>query len=94
MNAVNAMTQERWDAMTPAQKNAVRDLSGLTEQLVGLEGSRVEVIDAPGDRPRRFTVGRSTGWRPCHLELASARSTGGGSARQAYAKVRRVDRVR
>lgn len=49
----------------------------LTPQLVGLEGRRVEVVDADG-RTRRFKVGRSTGWLPCHLELHNARSVGGG----------------
>ena len=55
------MTQELWDSMSPAQKDAVRDLSGLSLQLVGLEGYRVEV-ETTYNETRRFRVGRSTGW--------------------------------
>jgi hypothetical protein len=44
--------------------------------LIGLEGRRVEVVEADGQR-RRFKVGKSTGWIPCHIELANERSSGG-----------------
>jgi len=84
------MTQAKWNAMTPAQRNAARDLSGLSPQLVGLEGKRVEVRDMHGEL-RRFWVGRSTGWRPCHLEVKLRSSTGGGGASLQYASVRVVD---
>ena len=49
---------------------------GLHPALVGLEGRRVEAVSENGEK-RRFRVGRSTGWVPCHLELAGARSSGG-----------------
>lgn len=48
----------------------------LTPQLVGLEGRRGEVVDCYGHK-RRFQVGRSTGWMPCHLEIARRTSSGG-----------------
>lgn len=48
----------------------------LCDQLIGLEGKRVEVLDRHGER-RRFWVGRSTGWLPTHLEIATSRSSGG-----------------
>ena len=48
----------------------------LTLQLTGLEGKRVEVVDRYGER-RRFQVGKSTGWMPCHLEIARRDSSGG-----------------
>lgn len=51
--------------------------SELTPQLKGLEGKRVEVVDSYGET-RRFKVGKSTGWIPCHLEIASDRLHGGG----------------
>lgn len=51
---------------------------GLTPQLIGLEGKRVEVKDKYGET-RQFNVGKSTGWIPCHLELEKKRSTGGES---------------
>lgn len=50
--------------------------ANLTPQLNGLVGRRVEVTDASGEK-RRFIVGRSTGWMPCHLEIASRDSSGG-----------------
>jgi hypothetical protein len=50
----------------------------LTPALTGLEGHRVEVT-APGQEPRRFWVGKSTGWTPCHLEIARRDSHGGGA---------------
>ena len=48
----------------------------LSSQLIGLEGKRIEVIDAYGEK-RRFYVGKSTGWIPCHLEIARVDSSGG-----------------
>jgi hypothetical protein len=48
----------------------------LTPQLIGLEGKRVEVVDCHGEK-RRFIVGKSAGWIPCHLEIARRSSTGG-----------------
>lgn len=47
----------------------------LCEQLRGLEGKRVEVVDSYGET-RRFQVGRSTGWIPVHLEI-EPRANGG-----------------
>lgn len=75
---LHAMTQARWNAMPRAQRDAIRDLSDLTPQLIGLEGWRVEV-ETEGGSVYRFQVGRSTGWRPCHIALHNARSHGGGS---------------
>ncbi|AFB84079.1 hypothetical protein F418_p62 [Hafnia phage Enc34] len=48
----------------------------LTPQLIGLEGKRVRVIDSYG-ADRRFTVGKSCGWLPCHLEMGLRTSKGG-----------------
>ncbi len=76
-----------WAKMSPAQKDAVRDLSGLTRQLLDLEGWRVEVDTMAGET-RRFYVGRSTGWRPCHLEVLTRRSMGGDAADKQYRAVR------
>lgn len=81
------MTQAVWNKMTEAQREAFRDYSGLSPQLKGLEGRRVEVVDDSGFT-RRFNVGISTGWRPCHLEIYNRRCLGGGSACQHYKSVR------
>lgn len=59
-----------------ANRTGQRCPAELTQQLRGLEGRRVEVVDAYGER-RRFWVGRSTGWLPVHLEIARRDSSGG-----------------
>lgn len=56
-------------------RNNLRCPAELTPQLVNLEGKRVEVVDRHGNR-RRFIVGRSTGWLPCHLEIPRRDSHG------------------
>ena len=81
------MTQERWNTMNPTQRAAARDLSGLSPQLTGLEGWRVEVVTTYGET-RRFIVGRSTGWRPCHIEISRRGARGGPSAAREYESVR------
>ena len=53
-----------------------RSQSELTPELIGLEGKRVEVVDADGEK-RRFYVGKSTGFIPVHLEIAQRNSSGG-----------------
>lgn len=88
------MTQAKWDRMTPAQRDAARDNSGLSPQLRGLEGWRVEVKDKADSRPRRFIVGRSTGWRPCHLEISRSNARGGFPAALHYFSVRPIENVR
>lgn len=90
------MDMQTWQTMTPAQRKDYQaaNTGSLTPQLVGLEGYRVEVIDNEGDAPRRFQVGKSTGWAQCHLELYNAASHGGDLARKAYHAVRIVRRIR
>jgi hypothetical protein len=81
------MTGERWDGLSSAEKEAIRDNSGLSPQLVGREGYRVEVETTYGEK-RRFIVGKSTGWKPCHVELFNRRSWGGFAAEMKYKSVR------
>ena len=87
------MTQARWDSLTPAQRDAERDLSDLSPQLIGLEGFRVEVVTTYGET-RRFNVSRSTGWRPCHIEVHNVRSHGGPAAEKLYTSVQIIRKVR
>jgi hypothetical protein len=64
-----------------SKKNAEtgwRSQSELTPQLVGLEGKRVEVVNAWGERSR-FIVGKSCGFIPIHLEIKQRNSSGGGA---------------
>lgn len=81
------MTQAIWDGLTPAEREAVRSDANLSPQLMSLEGFRVEVLDKFGET-RRFQVGKSTGWVPCHLELHRSDSSGGGPADKKYETVR------
>lgn len=93
MNELANMTQARWDAMSSAEKSKIRSDAGLTKQLIGLEGWRVEVKTTFGET-RRFIVGRSSGWIPCHIEIKRSNSFGGMSADREYVSVRRLERVR
>ena len=76
MPAYHAYTALMGRAASYCQRNNLRCPAELTPQLVGLEGKRVEVVDRHGER-RRFRVGKSTGWMPCHLEIARRDSSGG-----------------
>lgn len=89
MSTLDGMTQHRWNLMTPRQRDAVRSDAGLTKQLIGLEGWRVEVVTTYGET-RRFIVGRSTGWVPCHTELKLRTSSGGPAAEREYKSVRKI----
>ena len=63
----------------------------LTPQLIGLEGKRVEVTNVRGESSR-FTVGRSCGWMPVHIELNSRRSHDGPAVYDApFADVRVIE---
>ena len=96
---LEGMTQQRWSAMTDFQRSSLRDYSGLSTQLLGLEGWRVEVVtdwgDSEGDGmiTSRFIVGRSTGWVPCHIELPRRDSSGGQPASKHYESVRKLYQV-
>lgn len=81
------MNWETWQKLSAAEKAQQVDKSGLTQQLCGYEGARVEVVTSYGET-RRFWVGKSTGWKPCHLEVATVRSMGGISAERDYKSVR------
>ena len=95
---IHDMTQQKWSLLDHTQREAIRDYSGLTPQLKGLEGWRVAVVDCHVDDEepveRRFIVGMSTGWRPCHLEISRRSAHGGGCACQSYKSVRKLYKVR
>lgn len=52
-----------------------RSSSELNPKLIGLEGKKIECTYF-GER-KRFTVGKSTGFIPCHLILKTSNSHGG-----------------
>lgn len=84
----NLLSMLERDVQTTGER-AVYDLS---PQLVGLEGHRVEVVTHNGDT-RRFIVGKSTGWAPCHLEIKRRDSLGGEPALKEYESVRDLGSV-
>jgi hypothetical protein len=84
-----AMNYDEWEGMGETERIKHRDLSCLSPQLSGLEGRRVEVVTMQGEK-KRFIVGRSTGWRPVHLEVPRRDSTGGPAASREYKSVRRL----
>ncbi len=90
------MTQQQWNSLSPATRELMRDNSGLCPQLIGLEGWRVEVVDHElrGGAMRRFIVGKSTGWRPCHLEISRRNAHGGFPAAKSYQSVRKLYQAR
>lgn len=88
--ADNDKRADIWRRLPAHMRDIVRDLSDLTPQLVGLEGKRVEVEDIGDWHKHRFWVGRSTGWRPCHIEVKTRRSSGGCAASKQYRSVRVV----
>lgn len=87
------MTQAKWNSMSAAERAAARDLSSLSPALVGLEGWRVEVVTLYHE-VRRFIVGMSTGWVPCHLEVKTRRSMGGMPADTDFISVKKLYKVR
>jgi hypothetical protein len=76
MKAYNQYSNMLKIAADYCHKNNTKCEIDLVPQLVGLEGKRVEITDSYSDT-RRFKVGKSTGWLPCHLEIARSNSLGG-----------------
>lgn len=87
------MDYATWQQLTPAQRIERVELSGLSQQLIPYKGWRVEVVTTYG-KTRRFIVGMSTGWKPCHLEIKTRRSMGGDPADKEYKSVRPLYIVR
>jgi hypothetical protein len=66
----------------------------LTPQFIGREGWRVEVDGYEAGSRRRFIIGKSKGWIPCHLEIAKRNSSGGIAAVGPYTGITFLERVR
>lgn len=60
----------------------------LCPELVRHEGRHIRATDRFGER-RAFTVGRSMGWMPCHLEIAPG-DDGGAPAFGPYSDIERI----
>lgn len=90
---LEGMTQAKWDSLSHSQKDSLRSEDGLSPQLKGLEGYRIEVVTDYGEK-RRFIVGRSTGWIPCHIEVSRRNASGGIGAERHYQSVRILYKAR
>ena len=74
---LEGMTQAKWDAMTPAQRDKMRDTSELHPLLSTYIGQRIKVMPKREYGPSTFRVGISTGWRPVLLAMrGNARGSG------------------
>lgn len=72
MQTLDGMTWERWQQLTEAQRDKLRDTRKLHPELAPLRGWRVEV-KYYGVR-KRFIIGQTTGWKPATLGLYNRRS--------------------
>ena len=89
---LDGMTQARWEALTPEERDAMRAPATPPEYAPHM-GWRVEVTTASGYKERGI-VSRSTGWRPCYILLSRRTSHGGGAAISNPASIRRLYKVR
>jgi hypothetical protein len=91
---LHGMTQEKWAKLSPAERERIRDLSGLHPQLKDHTGWRVEV-EYPSGEKERFIVSQSTGWRPCSIGLKRRDSSGGYSVSGTiFTSIRRIRKER
>lgn len=63
------LQQHREQLRLQCEADGERAVYNLSPQLRGFEGQVVEVEDVHDAPRRRFVVGLSTGWAPCHLEV-------------------------
>jgi hypothetical protein len=75
------------EALIAALGEGETAVAGLTPDLHGLEGHRVEVTTLDGET-RRFVVGLSSDPIPCHLEITDWTDLGKRPAEAAYEAVR------
>lgn len=54
-----------------------RSQSELIPEFIGKEGQKVEVVTWCDGEIKRFYIGKSTGFIPCHLEIKKSNSSGG-----------------
>lgn len=78
-----------WDVWNRLERKPEPLTDDLNPQLTPFLGQRVEVVRENGEKAR-FIVGRSTGWKPCYLEIKTKRSLGGCPADKQYLSVKAV----
>ena len=92
IDSLAGMTWEKWQAMTPAEKDRNRDSSNLDPRFERFyrSGERIELTThyENGETwTRRGYVSRTTGWRPSYILMNNSRSMGSSdllSARDKY----------
>jgi hypothetical protein len=90
MSTLSEMTTERWESLTPAERDELRDNSALHPKLAPYVGWRVRVEPKPEFRPATFIVGRTTGWRPSLLALRAYTQHGSSDLIRADERIDRV----
>jgi hypothetical protein len=78
LKAYNELVMLQAIAQAKNRETGWKSKTGLTKQLIGLEGKRVEVVTSYGET-QRFYVGQSTGFIPCHIEVKQRNSHGGSA---------------
>lgn len=58
------------------EKTGWKSQAELTRQLTPFYGYKVEIVDCNNEK-RKFIVGKSGGWMPCHIELQNVNSKSG-----------------
>lgn len=76
--AEGKVTQDIWGRLNIKERLNYA-LPATPEALTPYLGMRIEVTYPDGNKSR-FWVGKSTGWKPCYLELKIRTSTGGSPA--------------
>lgn len=73
---LEGMTQARWDCLSPAERERLRDTSDMNPQLRPFIGRKVRVEPKRPHGASTFRVGCTTGWRPALLAMrAGARGS-------------------
>jgi hypothetical protein len=66
---LEGMTQARWDSLSRAERDQLRDTSDLHPRLVPFIGRKVRVTPKRASGRSTFRVGITTGWRPALLAM-------------------------
>lgn len=73
------MTQAKWDALRPHEREQMRDMSECNHALLPYVGRTVTVTPKRKYGRSRFRVGMTTGWRPCLLAMSTRHNARGSS---------------
>jgi hypothetical protein len=74
---LEGMTQEKWDRLSRAERERMRDRSGLHPLLSTYIGEKVRVFPKRAFGKSTFRVGITTGWRPALLAMREGAEASG-----------------